>query len=254
MQVAPVVKADEATARDAKLLRRPRFVGLPHLNDSSLVADLDRITTVEKAYLATRSKLPARLSDDQARRFAFGVARKFGRVALPDAVVQVLDPVTSELASKARREASPMGRLLQQVDEVRIEASWSHVPTDITVLFIVKPGLLPSDEDLMPDLESPKINQHRIADTQRVKTKVSGLADLILNPVLSDAERLAAWSLFGDRISQEITDQISIHNAEESVRSVSTDVITVDEIPYSRILKSELLDLECACPDQRFSD
>jgi hypothetical protein len=116
VQVAPLVRLPEPSASEARGGKRPRYVHVPAVGPTSF-ADLEIIGTLTKPYLATRTRTPGVVSDDEIRRFGRAIARRFGRFAFPDEVVPWLAPLQDVVASKAVKPASPEGQALAHVVE-----------------------------------------------------------------------------------------------------------------------------------------
>jgi hypothetical protein len=160
VQVAPVVTLPEAVAADARVGKRPRYAHLPQIGPDTF-ADLDCITTVSKSQLVASERRAGVISDEEVRRFAAAVARKFGRYAFPDEVAEALEPLRTFLVSKAPKELSPVGQVLRDVAELRIEASngWQAPPYELVLILVVEPGTLPTfAEDELPPPASPKLH------------------------------------------------------------------------------------------------
>lgn len=90
VQLAPIVSVDEHDVELIRLRLRPRFVYLPSLAEHCLVADLDRILTVEKSFLAVWERFPAFGDEPQRRSFAETIRRYYDRPAFPNAFVEGL--------------------------------------------------------------------------------------------------------------------------------------------------------------------
>jgi len=119
--VAPVIHMSEQVAYEALRGRRPGFAGLPWVG-STAVADLSRITTVERSVLigAVSRGRPRTLQEQL--HFAETISRFFTRPALPDPVNEVLSPFVKRIAEKHDRESAE-GRCAHKVSELRVEAT-----------------------------------------------------------------------------------------------------------------------------------
>ena len=58
VEVAPLVEVDEVWIEEIRRLKRPGFAYIPNISDERLVADLDRVMTVEKALAARWTRIP----------------------------------------------------------------------------------------------------------------------------------------------------------------------------------------------------
>jgi hypothetical protein len=152
IQIAPVVRLDDVNdLREAAAGKRPQYVAVPRLG-SDFFADLDGITTVAKTALLACERVAGVETDQEVREFAFAVSRRFGRFAYPDEVVECLNPLTKALQSKARKEQSPLGRVLTGVHSLRVQCDdWTQAPYELTLIVILEPGVVPSDPDDVGD-------------------------------------------------------------------------------------------------------
>jgi hypothetical protein len=76
LEITPLVNVDEPELRAIERGRRPRYAFIPGLRDKELVADLDRVMTVEKAVVASWMRVPGCMTDQEARDLARALARK----------------------------------------------------------------------------------------------------------------------------------------------------------------------------------
>ena len=86
-EVSPLVELDGETLEQVRRLKRPAFAYVPATAHNGLVADLDRVMTVEKAVVANWKRTPGWSTDAEVREFARVIARKRSRFAFPDEFV-----------------------------------------------------------------------------------------------------------------------------------------------------------------------
>jgi len=155
--VAKAVELGESDARDALKGRRPRFVHIPGA-PGELFADLEYIASMEKT---SAVNLPhTRCIDDDAfehqRKVAIAIGRRFSRLALPEEVIPWFDGLKKQVSDKANNPDSPLGRVLDVVREIRVQAKhWRPPGIDLKIYIIVAAGELPmvGDEPFpAPDL------------------------------------------------------------------------------------------------------
>ena len=84
VEVCPLVEVSADIYREIERGRRPNYACVPPLAARNLVADLDRVMTVEKSVVATWSRVHGIAADADARRLALTLARKRARTAFPD--------------------------------------------------------------------------------------------------------------------------------------------------------------------------
>ena len=70
VEVAPLIEVSGPWVEDIRRLKRPAFAYVPGTVDKRLVADLDRIMTVEKAIVAGWPRTPGCETDGEVRDFA----------------------------------------------------------------------------------------------------------------------------------------------------------------------------------------
>ena len=84
VQVAPLVEVEESSLQEIQRCRRPQYAFLPGAKDYRLVADLDRVMTIEKTIVAGWIRQLGCNDDQEIRVFARALARKRMRFAFPD--------------------------------------------------------------------------------------------------------------------------------------------------------------------------
>jgi len=137
VEVAPLVELSEQDWHSAARGRLPRYAVVPGLKDQRLVADLDRVMTMEKAVVARWSRIPGCQSDDERRAFGLALARKRSRTAFPDAFVELIRPLQKRLVEKHDKQTEE-GRALRALREIRVRAApdWDAVPAELTFFFL----------------------------------------------------------------------------------------------------------------------
>lgn len=134
VEVAPLVQVSEDNLQQVKRGRRPAYASLPSLEGECLVADLDRVMTVEKSVVATWSRTPGYTNDADGRAFAQALARKRVRFAFPDDFTVLVDRLHRRLVDKHAKD-SLEGRGLRALREIRVRAAPSWDSPDVDVLF-----------------------------------------------------------------------------------------------------------------------
>lgn len=124
--VAPVMRVTRQKAHEAWRGRRPGLAGLPWVDDSS-VADLSRITAIERSILLGAPSRGRPRNQRERFHFAETVSRYLTRPALPDPINEVLSPFVKRLAEKHDRNSAE-GRCVYKVMEIRLEATPDIVP------------------------------------------------------------------------------------------------------------------------------
>lgn len=153
VHVAPLVEVDAERLDEIRRGHRPNYAFIPGTARHRLVADLDRVMTVEKAVVADWTRCDGARNDADERRLRLALMRNCGRVAFPDDF--------SSLTAKLRRRMSRKhdghgdeGRALRALREIRVRAapSWLATPVEIAFWFI--------RDDSTPDFEGRAWHEH----------------------------------------------------------------------------------------------
>jgi hypothetical protein len=137
VEVCPLVEVDVRKLGEIKRAARPNYAFVPALEDQRMVADLDRVMTVEKAVLTRWARTPGTRDDDDARRVAQALARKRARPAFPDDFSTLVSKLREHMSGKHDKN-SPEGEALRRLREIRVRAapSWEAREVEITLWFI----------------------------------------------------------------------------------------------------------------------
>ncbi|NMO01768.1 hypothetical protein HH308_11140 [Gordonia sp. TBRC 11910] len=251
IQVAPIVELQGRDQQEASTGKRPRFVPLPQLGES-FFADLDVITTVVKTALVGYLRRAGVVSDDEVRKFAFAVSRKFGRFAYPDEVVRALAPVRDVLQTKARKLNTPVGKLLTAVHSFRVSCEdWEKTPYELTLIVITGPGVVPSEVD---DIGAPPVGLAEPDPRTPLKPQVNAYVDYLTEGSRTPTETffgweylITAWALQCEEAARGLADPAVIE-------TVMSDLASVDDFPLARVLDSESLDLDYLSESRKASD
>ncbi len=137
LEESPLVKVDASTLLEVQKGQRPVYAFVPAIANLNLVADLDRVMTVEKAVAATWKRTPGCRTDAEARDFAQALARKRERFAFPDDFTDFARKLQSRLQEKHDRQ-SEEGKALRVLREIRVRAapSWDAPNVELTFWFI----------------------------------------------------------------------------------------------------------------------
>ncbi|TDK89959.1 hypothetical protein [Mycolicibacterium mucogenicum] len=241
IQIAPVVRLeDEDDLREALSGRRTQYLALPRIGQE-FFADLDGITTVMKTALLSYERAPGVETDQEIREFAFSLARRFGRFAYPDEVVECFKPLTEALRSKARKENSPMGKVLADVHSFRVECGdWSTEPYALTLIVILEPARVTSDLDDIGDCPEDLARLGNKATGERI----GAYAAYLNRDGLSQTERYFGWQLLADAWARRCEETATARGLTGIVSSVTAQLTSTDEFPMSQYLSTESLDLD----------
>ncbi|MBI2220142.1 MAG: hypothetical protein HYU53_02925 [Acidobacteria bacterium] len=134
VEIAPLVQVSEDDLQMVKRGRRPAYATLPGLEPDCLVADLDRVMTVEKSIVASWKRTPGYLDDAAGRGFAQALARKRVRFAFPDDFTSLVDKLQRRLVEKHDKD-SVEGRGLRALRDIRVRAAPSWDAAEVEILF-----------------------------------------------------------------------------------------------------------------------
>ena len=137
VEVAPLVRLEVETVEKIRCLKFPAFAYIPEIAQLGLVADLDRVMTVEKAVLASWTRTPGLCTDTEIREFAKAIAGKRARFAFPDDFVQAMSRLRTRFSTKHNRRSTE-GAHLRALREIRVRPypSWNHHKVSLTFWFI----------------------------------------------------------------------------------------------------------------------
>lgn len=134
IEVAPLVEMEEQSARQVERGYFPSYAHVPALRSQRLVADLDRVMTVEKSIVATWTRTPGFTTDNEARTFARSLARKHARFAFPDDFNLWVKKLQSRIKEKHDKQ-SDEGRALRALREIRVNGSPNWDAAEVEVFF-----------------------------------------------------------------------------------------------------------------------
>lgn len=134
VELCPLVEVDDDRLYEIQRGRRPAYAFVPLLSADGLVADLDRVMTVEKPLVATWQRTAGWSTDAQARAFALALSRKRVRFAFPDDFTALARKLQSRLADKHEKNTEE-GRGLRALREIRVHASPSWGAPQIEIFF-----------------------------------------------------------------------------------------------------------------------
>lgn len=137
VEVSPLIRVAPEFVEEVRRLRRPAFAYVPATAERGLVADLDRVMTIEKAVVATWSRIPGWITDGQMRAFAEALVRMRTRFAFPDDFVAI----TASLQECFRRRHNRQhveGAHLRALQEIRVRAApaWDAREVNLGLWFI----------------------------------------------------------------------------------------------------------------------
>lgn len=137
VEVVPLVEVDERDISDIQKARRPQYAYIPGVAKRNLVADLDRVMTVEKAVVAEWERQSGCRNDEEIRALGQALARKRVRFAFPDDFVKFVGKLQNRMKDK-HNKLSDEGKALRALREIRVRASpfWNDSKVKLMFWFI----------------------------------------------------------------------------------------------------------------------
>ncbi len=249
VQVARFTRLIDPTATEARDGRRPRYAHLPELGADAF-ADLEVIATVAKGLLREHSRVAGVLDDNDIRRFGQAVGRRFSRFAFPNAVQPWLQPLEDVARSKSHSPASPEGKAFAKVTQLRVECEngWGSPPYDLVLAIIVEPGTLPMfPDDTLPEM--PDALGRSLYDPKSgVLKQTSGEIAVLLQRAKEPEERYFLWMALGAAWAAKCKPKHSTETVTDAVSTIRGEVIEAGEFSLTRVMRSEVLDLDHLSP------
>ena len=137
VEVAPLVAVDDQYLQEIHRLKRPRYAYIAGVAEFNLVADLDRVMTVEKAVVAGWERISGCPSDADTRLLAEALARKRSRFAFPDDFNEFAKELQKRM-QKRHDKADDDGVGLRALREIRVRAApaWDAERVELMFWFI----------------------------------------------------------------------------------------------------------------------
>jgi hypothetical protein len=134
VEIVPLVEVDEPQLHEIQRSRQPQYAYIPRIAELNLVADLDRVMTVEKAVVAEWERKPGCLSDDSVRVLGQALTRKRARFAFPDDFTNFAKKLQNRLRDKHNKPTDE-GEALRALREIRVRAEPSWNSPEIRLIF-----------------------------------------------------------------------------------------------------------------------
>lgn len=134
LEISPLVSVDAAQLAEIKRLKRPQYAYIAGVADLFLVADLDRVMTVEKAVVTAWERIPGCQSDADIRSLAEALARKRSRFAFPDDFNRFAQKLQKRMQDKHEKPTDE-GDALRALREIRVSATPAWDADTIELIF-----------------------------------------------------------------------------------------------------------------------
>lgn len=154
VSVAPLVQVGAEALMEIEKGYRPQFAAIPGVVAKNLVADLDRVMTVDKQVVAGWTRIQGCSNDDEVRSFSRAVGRKHDRFAFPTDFNTFAKKLQNRIKEKHDKQSAE-GGALRKLGEIRVRAapSWGASEVELMFWFVANPedaievrksGVLPS--------------------------------------------------------------------------------------------------------------
>lgn len=134
VEAVPLIEVDEQRLNDIKRSRRPQYAYIPGVAELKLVADLDRVMTIEKSVLAEWERKPGCTNDDEVTELRQALTRKRARFAFPDDFNSIAKKLQKRLRDK-HNKTTEEGEALRALREIRVRAAPSWSDPEIQLMF-----------------------------------------------------------------------------------------------------------------------
>ena len=134
VHVSPLVEVDAERLDEIRRGHRPNYAFIPGTARHRLVADLDRVMTVEKAVIADWTRCDGARNDADERRLRLALMRNRGRAAFPDDFSKLTANLQRRM-SKKHDAHSAEGCALRALREIRVRAAPSWLADQVEIAF-----------------------------------------------------------------------------------------------------------------------
>ncbi len=139
VEVCPLQLIDANIMPLVRLGRISRYAWASGIGEANLGADLERVTTLEKATLARfgAERRPGVQAEAEARTLAETLGGKRSRAALPDDFTKLVKPLQRRIVER-HNKATDEGRFLRALREIRVIAkpAWQAASIEVELLFL----------------------------------------------------------------------------------------------------------------------
>jgi hypothetical protein len=137
LEISPLVEVDAERLAEIKRLKRPNYAYIAGIADRFLVADIDRVMTVEKAVVAAWERIPGCQRDGDIRSLAEALTRKRSRFAFPDDFNRFAQKLQKRMQEKHEKPTDE-GEALRALREIRVSAipAWDADAIELIFWFI----------------------------------------------------------------------------------------------------------------------
>lgn len=139
LEISPLILVNAELLAEILREKRPNYAYVAGVAKFNLVADLDRVMTVEKAVVLSWERIQGCQSDEDTRFLARALARKRSRFAFPDDFNKLARKLQKRIQDRNGKD-SLEGKALDALFEIRVGAapSWDSENVELFFWFIRK--------------------------------------------------------------------------------------------------------------------
>jgi hypothetical protein len=198
---------DDQYLQDIHRLKRPRYAYIAGVAEFNLVADLDRVMTVEKAVVAGWERISGCPSDADTRLLGEALARKRSRFAFPDDFNEFAQKLQKRMHDK-HEKSSTEGKALRALLEIRVSAAPAWDAEDVALIF----WFIRAEADDLFENQA----WHELLDSWLKLLPPSARFSAVDGTVVSLDDMTAKEYLHSDRLD---LDRLSSHRSSPELRS-----------------------------------
>lgn len=139
LEISPLIQVTKEEVDATRRRKLPRYAYIPAAADQRLVADLDRVMTIEKAVAAGFEPVRGCPDSEAVVEFAADIARKRERFAFPDDFVAAMSSLRDRWLKRHEKNSSEWHHL-SALREIRAAANptWDAEEVEVTILLIIR--------------------------------------------------------------------------------------------------------------------
>ncbi len=151
VEVCPLLPINAGQMPLVQRGRVPRYAWTSGLGNVDLAADLELVSTIEKAALVrfSAARTQGVATEAEARSLGEALGRKRSRAAFPNDFTRLITPLQKRAIERHGKD-TPEGVFLRAIREIRVVASpdWQAEEIDVELLFVFESvGVIPEDGD-----------------------------------------------------------------------------------------------------------
>jgi hypothetical protein len=200
IEVCPLIEVTANELKETKFQKRPSWAYIEGVSERHLVADLDRVMTLEKSFLLNWERTQGCHSDNDRRLLAKALSRKRARFAFPDDFGLFINNLRERII-KCRNASTDEGLVIRNIAEIKVRAapSWEADKVELVFYFIKDGDTLDKNTEvdvignwmaLLEENEKFTVQQYRIRKLKDIRANEYLEADTLDLDYLSFAPKI----------------------------------------------------------------